>query len=100
MQSDRSRAIIGIWLALGLGVAAPLSAQIHFIDIAAQVGLDFVHHNGGSNEKRLPETTGSGAVFFDSDGDGDLDIYLVDSGDLVKGRGQAHNRLYRNDDGM
>jgi len=100
VQSDRSRAIIGIWLALGLGVAAPLSAQIHFIDIAAQVGLDFVHHNGGSNEKRLPETTGSGAVFFDSDGDGDLDIYLVDSGDLVKGRGQAHNRLYRNDDGM
>lgn len=90
---------MGIWLVLAFGVAAPLSAQIHFIDIAAQAGLDFVHHNGASNEKRLPETTGSGAVFFDSDGDGDLDIYLVDSGDLVKGRGQAHNRLYRNDDG-
>jgi hypothetical protein len=49
---------------LGLGVAPPLSAQMHFIDIAAEVGLDFVHLNGASSEKRLPETTGSGAVFL------------------------------------
>lgn len=45
----------------------------------------------------MPETDGSGAAFFDCDGDGDLDLYLVDSGDLVKGREDHWNHLYRNE---
>ena len=72
---------------------------VQFVDVAAATGIDFVHTNGLSSEKRLPETTGSGCAFFDYDGDDDLDLYLINSGDLVKGRGEAWNRLYRNDGG-
>ena len=67
------------------------------MDATAELGIDFVHHNGLSPERRLPETYGAGGALLDYDGDGDLDIYLVDGGDLIRGRGTSINRLYRND---
>ena len=86
---------------LFLCMTAP-SAQgqtVQFVDVTKAVGIDFVHHSGISEEKRLPETDGSGAAFFDYDGDGDLDLYLVNSGDLISGRGQWKNALYQNEEG-
>ena len=79
---------------------APLcfAENIIFSEISAEVGIDFKHHNGVSEEKRLPETDGSGGAFFDYDGDGDLDLYLVNSGDLIKGRSGHWDRLYENVD--
>ena len=70
---------------------------MQFVDVTAEWGIHFVQQNGMSSEKMLPETTGSGAAFFDYDGDNDLDLYLVNSGHVTKGRGGALNRLYRND---
>ena len=37
--------------------------------------------------------------FFDYDGDGDQDLYFVNSGDLITGRGPWNNALYRNEGG-
>jgi hypothetical protein len=50
-----------------------------FRDVARQAGLDFIHVNGASDEKFLPEIIGSGGLFFDFDNDGWLDVFLVDS---------------------
>ena len=89
-----------IWLGLCLGLSNRgdgLAQTVQFVDVTADLGIYFVHQNGASQEKRLPEAYGSGGALFDYDGDGDLDLYLVNSGDLIKGRGNAINRLYRND---
>ncbi|PYX14983.1 MAG: CRTAC1 family protein [Acidobacteria bacterium] len=43
-------------------------------------GIQWVHSNGKSAEKYLPETTGAGCAFLDYDNDGWMDIYLVISG--------------------
>jgi hypothetical protein len=66
--------------------------------VARQAGLDFIHVNGASDEKFLPEIIGSGGLFFDFDNDGWLDVFLVDGGsfaDPAVAR-RARHRLYRN----
>ncbi len=71
--------------------APPLS----FVDITASSGIDFVHENGAVGKKWMPETMGSGCALFDYDGDGDLDVLLV-NGRRWDGTGNARTRLYAN----
>lgn len=77
-----------------------------FVDVARDAGLDFVHHLrseavGGAIANIL-DSDGSGAAVLDIDGDGWMDIYLVNSGELTDGGsktnsiGKRSNRLYRN----
>ena len=74
---------------------------LRFTDQTQQAGIHFKHTNGASEEKYLPETMGSGGLFFDYNNDGHLDIYLVNSGTLGPDA-QLHrhpdhmNVLYRN----
>jgi hypothetical protein len=69
-----------------------------FTEITREAGIDFQHTNGASTEKHLVETMGSGAVFFDYDTDGWIDIFLVDGGSLADRAvaRRAHHRLYHN----
>jgi hypothetical protein len=69
-----------------------------FVDIARQAGVVFHHTNGASPEKHLAETMGAGGLFFDFDGDGWQDIFLVDSGSVVDAavNRRARHRLFRN----
>jgi hypothetical protein len=61
-------------------------------DVTAEVGLDFVHDAGPTGGYLLPQVMGSGAALFDFDGDGLLDIYLVQNAGPAS---PARNRLYR-----
>jgi hypothetical protein len=65
----------------------------------AESGIRWVHENALSPQRYLPETTGAGAAFLDYDGDGWMDVYLVNSGpcDLYRPRVPLANALYRND---
>ena len=70
-----------------------------FIDVTESAGITFLHTDGRSGMRLFNEFLGSGGGFFDYDGDGDLDIYLVNGAIQTEG-GQdrtAHNVLYRND---
>lgn len=53
--------------------------QFHWTDITEDSGIDFVHCNGVSPQKLLPETMGGGVACFDFDQDGDTDIFLTNS---------------------
>ncbi len=83
------------------GTAAPLFAApgpgFNLVDVTRQAGIDFRHNSGAYGAKFLPETMGPGCAFLDYDGDGWLDILLVNGMDWrghQKQRSTLH--LYRN----
>jgi hypothetical protein len=61
-------------------------------------GIRWVHENGMSLQRYMPEALGPGVAFFDYDGDGWMDIYLVNSGpsDFYKPLKPLRNALYKN----
>ena len=54
--------------------------QVEFTDVTAGAGIKFRHVNGAKGDYHLPETMGAGGAFFDYDTDGNLDLYLINSG--------------------
>jgi enediyne biosynthesis protein E4 len=84
--------------------ARPLPAQspdpcavIRLRHAAAEAGLDFKHDPGRTPMRHLPESMGAGVAWIDYDGDGDLDLYAVQSGPFPPdGSAGAANRLFRN----
>lgn len=56
---------------------------IRLVDATDRAGIDFVHTNGASATRYLPETMGSGVAFTDLDGDDRPDLLFVD-GDSVE----------------
>src|SRR5437867_1709121 len=67
-----------------------------FEEIAERAGIDFIHRSGHGDRFFLPEIMGGGAALFDMDGDGDLDLYLVQSGSLVDRSASGRLQLFRN----
>jgi hypothetical protein len=93
------------WFAAALAASCALAADQTsppaplFVESSAATGLAFTHLSGASGEYYMAEQMGAGVALFDYDGDGDLDVYLVQSGSLgSKPAGAAvTSRLFRND---
>jgi hypothetical protein len=69
---------------------------VRFTDVTAAAGIKFVHNSGRAGKKWLPETMGAGCAFFDADGDGWLDILLINSKDWTPRGRRTTAALYRN----
>jgi hypothetical protein len=72
---------------------------VWFEEVALELGVEW-QHDAGVQEGRFwfPEIMGGGAALLDYDGDGDLDLYLVQSGRLDAADVTVPtNKLFRND---
>ncbi|MDA1267195.1 MAG: CRTAC1 family protein [Planctomycetota bacterium] len=68
-----------------------------FVEEAAARGLDFEHVSGHRpGTFYFPELMGGGVGLFDAEGDGDLDVFLVQSGGLHDGDRRGEHRLFLN----
>ncbi len=74
------------------------TVDLVFREVTAEVGIGFNHFNGMSGEYNYPEIMGAGLCFFDANGDGDLDLYLVNGAALpgAEPDSRPRNALYRN----
>lgn len=83
--------------AAGAIVAPAAAAEAWFEEVAAEAGVEFSHVRGNPARYWFPEIMSGGAAWCDVDGDGWLDLYLVQGGELEPGSEPAPgNRLYRN----
>jgi hypothetical protein len=89
----------GIVLLL-LAAAATEPGSVTFKDIAAGAGLTHVIHSGGPKKNYVLEVNGSGVCWLDYNGDGWMDLYLVNGSTVAqlqkKTASNTTNRLYRN----
>jgi tetratricopeptide (TPR) repeat protein len=91
------------WQAL-LARVSPVSARtdrtnrvpFRFAEDAAQLGLAFTFKNGESTLRQMPEPLSGGIGLLDYDGDGWLDVYVLQGGRFPPDPGAKGDRLFRN----
>jgi len=80
------------------GDGAPPPEPTWFEDVARERGVDFQWRSGHVEKHYFPEIMGGGAALFDKDGDGDLDLYLVQGGAILDEPSERPgNQLFEND---
>ncbi len=103
--SSRFPAVLGAVLLAAAGAPPPAlpaapdqGGKAIFTDVTKTAGIRFRHDAGQTPVKNMIEDMGSGLCFFDYDGDGDPDLYFVQSGPVPgKPRPGTRSALYRND---
>ncbi len=84
-----------LWVLAGTKVESPsLFREVP----PSESGIVWVHENGHSAKRYLPETTGAGVAIFDYNNDGKMDVLVVNSGrsSFYNPQVPLHHALYRN----
>jgi enediyne biosynthesis protein E4 len=93
--------LASLFFAIGyclLPALAAVSSEEFFTDVTDAAGITWKQFSGESPDRFMIEAASGGVAFVDYDGDGLLDIFLVNGGETPKGKSPTPvtNALYRN----
>jgi enediyne biosynthesis protein E4 len=84
--------------------SGPEAPNVRFTDVTKESGIDFIHFNGATGKKLLPETMGGGVAAFDFNNDGHQDLFFTngrpwewDEGKPEAPTKKPTQKLYQND---
>jgi hypothetical protein len=69
--------------------------QEFFTEVSNEAGIDFHYNFGDYTYENILESSGSGVTVFDYDGDGFMDLYLM-NGTWLEGISDAEGQVFRN----
>lgn len=72
------------------------AGPVWFEDLTGTTGLTFTHSSGHRTRHWMPEIESGGVGLLDYDGDGLLDVFCVNGGDLNQPQSISGHKLYRN----
>jgi enediyne biosynthesis protein E4 len=98
MTTWKALAAFGMAIAATAGwVVTAAPSGVTFSEVTVPAGIKFVHNSGRVGQKYLPETMGAGGAFADLNGDGWLDVVLINGRDWKKQPGRRSlPALYKN----
>ena len=70
------RLIWVIFATFGSLMACEKNGQV-FYDVAESAGIDFMYNFGDTSYENILESSGSGITVFDYNGDGCMDLYMM-----------------------
>jgi len=77
----------------------PLNSCIHttscFTEVSSDVGINFMYNFGDYTYENILESSGSGVTVFDYDGDGWMDLYMM-NGTWLEGISDDDGRVFEN----
>jgi hypothetical protein len=95
--------LLFVAVALRTGFAVAEDAGVRFVDVGESARIDFRYNFGDFAYDNILESSGSGVTVLDYDGDGDMDLYMLNGTyleDISDPKGRVFkntpNRLYRN----
>lgn len=74
-------------------VPLALNAQIRFSDVTEKAGIDFKYTFGDYTYENILESSGSGVTIFDYNGDGWMDIYIL-NGTYLEGISDPEGKVF------
>ena len=72
---------------------------IRFVDVAVEAGITSINVSGSPDKRWIIEAKGGGLGWFDSDGDGDLDAYIINGSAFEPLHPPPRNHLFLNEGG-
>ena len=88
----------GFIVLLGISLFALFSCKpypTHFSEVSSAAGIDFLYNFGDYTYENILESSGSGVTVFDYDGDGWMDLYMM-NGTWLEGISDEEGKVFEN----